>query len=142
MILTMFQKWSGATCRLERPGQLGIILLLLSIPGILAASNWQWMRDTAVRSFDEQDWALLENTVQQMLDQGADGDSQEWQNPETGNAGSVQVLDTRDTDEGICRNVLITNTAKQKAGATRLIYCRQADSSWKIDTRPQQPRQE
>lgn len=126
----------------NRPRQLGIILLLICIPGMLAASNWQWMRDTAVKSFDEQDWALLENTINRLLSSGADGDSQEWQNPETGNAGSVRILSTTDTDTETCRILLITNTARSEAGTTRLNYCRQPDAQWMIDTRPQQRKQE
>ena len=121
------------------PLQLGAILLLFSMPGILVASNWQWMRDTPVKSFDSQDWALLEKTINHMLDQGEDGDSEEWRNPETGNGGKVQIMGSMDTDKGVCRDLLITNRTKSNAGSTRLNYCRQPDAQWKIDPRPRQP---
>ena len=100
---------------------IGALLLVFSSPGVLWGSNWQWMKDTEVRSFSEQDWALLDKTITQMLVQGSDGDTQQWQNPETGNSGSVQIQDTRETATG-----------------TRLNYCRQPDGQWKIDTRPRQ----
>jgi len=89
-------------------------------------------------SFDEQDWELLENTIIQVLANDADGDSRQWQNPETGNSGNVQVLDTRKTDLGNCRNLLISNQTKPESGVTRLNYCQQPDGQWKIDHRIQQ----
>lgn len=122
----------------NRSNLIGVIVLVFLIPGVLWASNWQWMKDTEVKSFNEQDWALLDNTITQMLDQGSDGDKQEWQNPETGNSGSVQVQDTRETTTGTCRNLLISNNSKPESGVTRLDYCRQQDGQWKIDNRPQQ----
>ncbi len=114
------------------------IILIFSIPGALWASNWQWLKNAPVMSFDEQDWELLQETINQTLDKGADGDSREWRNPETGNFGSVQVLDTRITDTGSCRNLVISNTSRPEKGVTRLNYCRQPDGQWKIDTRTQQ----
>lgn len=89
-------------------------------------------------AFDEQDWELLENTILQVLNKEADGDSRQWQNPETGNSGRVHVLATREADTGTCRNLLISNQAKPESGVTRLNYCRQPDGQWKIDNRAQQ----
>lgn len=116
----------------------GVLLLVSSTPGVLWGSNWQWMKDTEVRSFSEQDWVLLDKTITQMLVQGSDGDTQQWQNPQTGNSGSVQIQDTRETAAGTCRNLLISNNSEPGSGTTRLNYCRQPDGQWKIDTRPQQ----
>lgn len=117
---------------------ISLIVIALLIPGVPWASNWQWMKDTEVMSFDEQDWALLENTITQMLNQGSDGDKQQWQNPQTGNSGTVQIQDTRETIAGTCRLLLISNNAKPESGFTRMNYCKQQDGQWKIDPRPQQ----
>jgi len=115
------------------------IILMFSVPGMLLASNWQWLKDAPVMSFDEQDWKLLQETINQTLNKDSDGDSRQWNNPETGNSGTVQVLDTRDTDTGLCRNLVISNSSKPEKEVTRLNYCRQPDGQWKIDTRvPQQ----
>ena len=89
-------------------------------------------------SFAEQDWELLQETINQTLDNAADGDSNQWSNAETGNSGNVQVLDTRKTDTGTCRNLVISNSSKPENGVTRLNYCRQTDGLWKIDTRARQ----
>lgn len=118
-----------------------VIILMFSIPGALLASNWQWLKDTPVMSFDERDWELLQETINQTLDEDSDGESRQWNNPETGNSGTVQVLDTRDTDTGHCRNLVISNSASPKKGVTRLNYCRQLDGQWKIDTRALQQQQ-
>ena len=117
---------------------ISLVVIVLLLPGVPWASNWQWMKDTEVMSFDEQDWALLENTITQMLNQGSDGDRQQWQNPQTGNSGTVQIQDTRETTAGTCRLLLISNDAKPESGFTRMNYCKQQDGQWKIDPRPQQ----
>ncbi len=109
-----------------------VIILIFLVPGALWASNWQWLKDTTVVAFDEQDWQLLQQTVIQSLNKDPDGKSRQWSNPDTDNSGRVQVLDTRDTDAGICRNLLISNDSSSNTGVTRLNYCKQPDGQWKI----------
>jgi surface antigen len=115
-------------------------ILIFAIPGVCLASNWQWLKDAPVTSFDEQDWELLQETISQTLNKDSDGDSRQWDNPETGNSGTVKVIDTRDGSTGPCRKLVISNGALPEKGVTRLNYCRQPDGQWKIDPRvpPQQ----
>ena len=119
----------------------GVIILLCCIPGTMWASNWQWLKDSPVMSFDEKDWKLLNNAIDQMLNEGADGDRRQWQNPQTGNSGSVQVVDTSNTDTGTCRNLVISNNSKPENGVTRLNFCQQQDGQWKVDNRTRKIRQ-
>lgn len=116
-----------------------VLILGVSFSGLLQASNWQWLKDAPLMSFDEQDMELLGETIHQALEQDTDGNRRDWHNPKTGHSGDIQVLDTRETDVGKCRLLLISNKAKPEKGVSRLTYCRQPDGEWKIDNRKKMP---
>ena len=119
----MFAQWISA------------FVLILCIPSIASAVNFQWLTDSAAQEFTEQDWVVFSDALDSALNQAEDGGIQQWSNEQSGNSGSIEVDNTRQTEHGTCRQVITTNRTARQLGTSNLTMCLQPDGSWKIDNR-------
>lgn len=91
------------------------------------------MGQSVGRSLDRADEMAMERSAQYSLEHNRSGNSTTWENPDTGNSGSVTPVRTYETAQGApCREYLQTIRV---GGEDRQAYgtaCRQADGSWKI----------
>ena len=110
-------------------------VLILCIPSIASAVNFQWLTDSAAQEFTEQDWVVFSDALDSALNQAEDGGIQQWSNEQSGNSGSIEVDNTRQTEHGTCRQVITTNRTARQLGTSNLTMCLQPDGSWKIDNR-------
>ena len=82
---------------------------------------------------DERDRLLAGQTIQQTLELGPDQSQGQWNNPNTGNSGTVVPTATHTGSTGQpCREFITTvkiGGVEQQGYGTA---CRQADGSWKI----------
>lgn len=69
------------------------------------------------------------------LEHAADGSATRWENPETGNNGSITPLTTTEGENGICREARIVNRSGQFSGDSTHRFCRQADGAWLVQRR-------
>jgi surface antigen len=104
--------------------------LVLSLP--VSAVNWNFLRYAPTNHFTEQDWELLRQAGREALAQGADGDIQGWNNPDTGAYGTIQPLDTTEREGMTCRRVVIYNNAGGASGTSRFTFCKQEDGTWRV----------
>ncbi len=82
---------------------------------------------------DERDRLLMGQTFQQALEKAPNNTVSQWQNPNTGNSGTITPTVTHTTSNGTpCREftqtVYIGGQPQQAYGTA----CRQADGSWRI----------
>ena len=106
-------------------------MLFLIVSGS-QASNWQWLRNTGLESLSEADWNILFSTLDSALDTAADGESLNWHNPESGNNGQIQLIDTPPAEERRCRRVRITTEATGTPDAEPLTFCKNPEGHWLI----------
>jgi surface antigen len=81
------------------------------------------------RSLDRADNQYASQTASQAFNTGS---ATRWQNPESGNYGTVTPMRTIETNSGVCREFQQTVTI---GGRTERAYgtaCQQPDGSWKI----------
>ena len=106
----------------------------------LAAPHWvAWpaRRSAAarvsLRRLRSADQLYAERTADQALETNPTGQSSTWNNPDSGNSGTITPTRTSYTDSGQpCREYQQTATI---GGETQQAYgtaCRQADGSWRI----------
>ena len=85
------------------------------------------------KSLDKADQLYAERTADQALETNPTGQSSTWNNPDSGNSGTLTPTSTSYTDSGQpCREYQQTVTI---GGETQQAYgtaCRQADGSWRI----------
>lgn len=85
------------------------------------------------RSLDNADRAAANRATTQSLNSGRVGDSIRWNNPNSGNSGTVRTTrDGYDNDGRYCReyqhNVVVGGKTQQAYGNA----CRQPDGSWQV----------
>lgn len=74
-----------------------------------------------------------ERTGQESLEYYRSGTQGRWQNPDTGNAGTITPTRTYQRDDGTyCREFELMVIAGGLSGQTRGTACRQPDASWRL----------
>ena len=100
---------------------------------ILGVASGALIGNNIGAQLDEKDRLLAGQTIQQTLELGPDRSQGQWQNPNTGNSGTVTPTATHTGSTGQpCREFITTvkiGGVEQQGYGTA---CRQADGSWKI----------
>jgi surface antigen len=76
------------------------------------------------------------------LEHGADGTESRWENPQTGNTGSITPLNTTEGENGVCREARIVNRSRNASGDATYLFCRQADGNWMVQRHRSEPREQ
>jgi surface antigen len=97
---------------------------------VQAQAAWSWMTESAISKFTSEDIGLLKNAGRDALNNQPDQSEVPWNNPDTGNSGSITVTNTRQVDDRTCRNALLKNNAENIKGTLRLVLCQQTDGTW------------
>jgi surface antigen len=84
------------------------------------------------RSLDHADRLAMERTTRTALETGRIGEPVRWQNPHTGNFGTVTPVATTESDGTVCRTYEQTITMGGRTETGYGTACRQPDGSWRI----------
>ena len=85
------------------------------------------------KSLDRADRVALQQTTQQSLETAPVGTTSSWQNPDSGNSGTVTPANTFQNSDGTyCREFSQTVTVGGRTEEGYGTACRQPDGSWKI----------
>ena len=85
------------------------------------------------KTLDRADRNNMQRTSQQALEKTRTGSVSKWQNPDSGNSGTVRPTKTFQTASGkYCREYQQTVTVGGKTETAYGTACRQPDGSWKI----------
>ena len=113
----------------------GAICLICLTPPLYAANVW-FAHDMPISQMTEADIEIFSSAAEEALENAPDGDTRQWENPETGAGGALTPLSTSEQDGLRCRRLEIANEANGKTARTEFDYCRQADGSWKVLSAP------
>ena len=92
--------------------------------------NTLFLRDAPVAYFSAKDWTLFMDTLNQALNDGADGVTSRWENPSTGSRGEITPLDRRETNGTTCRNTRVVTSSQGLTARSDYLLCRAADGEW------------
>lgn len=84
------------------------------------------------RRLDERDRAMMGNTTQQALDRAPNNQTLSWNNPDSGNSGTVTPTTNYSKSGAQCRDFTSTVNAGGQSDAQRGTACKQPDGSWQI----------
>jgi surface antigen len=117
-----------------------LLLLLAAIPLSVSPAAAQFgVHFRNAPKLTPADLAMVRKLVRQDLTGKPNGTTLDWKNPQSGNSGSVTLLDTFRSSGRDCRRVrYIVQPASSQSSAAEtntyvLINCRLADGSWKLD---------
>jgi len=108
-----------------------ISALLITGTTTATAQNTLFLRDSPIAFMDDQDEAILRETIDAML-AAPDGTATDWMNPATGSKGRVQVLDTGEDFDTTCRHIRILNETATRRGGGTYRLCLAKDGIWKF----------
>jgi surface antigen len=100
----------------------------------VGAIEYGFLDQAALRYFNPQDVAMMEETIEAALDEAADGETRPWENPATGSSGEVTPLETYPRDDLTCRRARVVNRALRATDTAKgsvLDFCR-IGGVWKI----------
>jgi surface antigen len=110
----------------------GFLVAVLAAAAPALASNLNFMKDTPYTHFTDEDHKIFNETLNDTLNNGADGESRAWSNPKTKAGGEVKPLKTFERKGTPCRTVYIANKAKGRSASSKYNFCKQASGTWAL----------
>jgi surface antigen len=105
------------------------VVALLAMTSAQAA-NLAFMKDAPIARFTDQDMQLFTQTLNGVLDSGADGEARKWSNPDTKAGGEVKAIKSFARDAMPCRRVAIKNKAKGRSNSGQYNFCKKPTGEW------------
>jgi hypothetical protein len=109
-----------------------VSLAALVVSASAFGQGYRWLDTSPIQHFTDEDWTLLRSTARDVLDNGADGSEDSWENSDSGASGSIKVLNTYEKDGLRCRRTYFANSAGGFHGTGIFNLCKVADGTWKI----------
>lgn len=109
-----------------------IALALAAASTTAPAQNWiGLLKNTPAERFDEEDLRLFLDASRKMLNEGADGQTQAWENPKTRARGDITVLKSFESKGRPCKEVRVRNEVPGRKGSGKLSLCK-VDDKWRL----------
>lgn len=93
--------------------------------------TYSFLRDTPAESFTDEDWKIFKEALNGALNDAKDGETRGWENPATGTSGEITILKTVRKGKLDCREVKLTNQAKDRKRTSGQAFCISDDGLWK-----------
>jgi len=114
------------------------VLVMVMTPAALA-QNIDFLHRGPVAYLGDADRQILKDTFNAALNDAADGETVRWSNPDSGNNGTIEVLDTHEDYGTTCRSVRTFTQADGREGGGVYRLCRADDDTWQFAPRRRQP---
>ena len=115
-----------------------LVLLAISASVLVAsqftmASQLRWLNYSPVSFFNDKDWEMARATARNALDNTADGETVNWDNPESKNGGSMTLVSTSNDGGSNCRTMKIHNYSRNGMTGTAVYdFCKNTENEWKV----------
>jgi surface antigen len=112
----------------------GVIAAIISAAA-LAQNSLGFLHDAPVGYFTSDDFAMMQTATSAVLSSTERGATKTWQNPATGNSGSITLLAAFTSTEGRdCKRLRVENHTPEISGSSTVKVCRFPDGGWLIDS--------
>ena len=105
-------------------------ILVSAVPAL--AGNLGFMKDAPYGQFTEQDLVVFNETLNDVLSHGAEGEPRAWSNPKTQAGGEMKPLKSFERKGLSCRTLSITNKAKGRTATGRYDFCKRDGGKWQL----------
>lgn len=106
------------------------ILAIVTLPTL--ASNLDFLHDTPLSDFNEEDRRLFAAAMTKTLSEASDNETRRWSNPDTKSGGEITPLRTQSRGNTVCRDVSTVNRAKGRTEKSVYSYCREGEGEWRL----------
>lgn len=110
------------------------ILLILGCFTVMpaAAFNYGFIEETPTTRFTREDNRIFNETMNDTLNNAADGETRTWSNPKTRASGEITPIKSFDRDGLACRTARIRNIARGRTGDNTFNFCKQQTGEWQL----------
>jgi len=113
-------------------------LLFTALPQAALAQNINFLHRGPIAYLNDIDRQILTDTFDAALSQAEDGETVRWSNPDSGNNGTIEVLDTHEDFGTTCRTVRTFTRASGREGGGVYRLCLADDDTWQFAPRRRQ----
>jgi len=106
------------------------LALITLFSQVAYSSQLRWLNYSPVRYFTDADWDIAKTAARNALNDGKDGVTVNWDNPESKNHGSLTPLSTNLKNGTTCRHLKIENHANGLSGMAVYEFCKKPDGKW------------
>ncbi len=99
-----------------------VVAVAVAVPAM--ASNLRFMKDSPLQHFTPEDTKMFRETLNEVLDKGADGEARKWSNPSSEAHGEIKPTKSFDRNGTPCRTLAISNSAKGLSASGRYNFCK------------------
>lgn len=103
----------------------------LAVAGPAAAQVGFFLTSPGVE-LSEEDRRLLRGALRSLLDEAEIGDARDWQNPDSGTAGTVRLTGRETIRAAACGQVAIRLSQGDARHDFDLLFCQRPDGTWGI----------
>ncbi len=107
-------------------------LILLNVVAAAQAQNIGFLTRGPVAYLSAEEQDMVREAFARALNDTADNETVEWENPESGHSGRIEVLDTHEDYGTTCRTVRTWTTAGGREGGGIYRLCKADDGSWRF----------
>lgn len=115
----------------------GALIVVALTPAALA-QNINFLHRGPVAYLGEVDKQILTDTFNAALRDAQDGETVRWSNPDSGNNGTIEVLETHEDYGTTCRTVRTFTLAGSREGGGVYRLCLADDDTWQFAPRRRQ----
>lgn len=105
---------------------------LLLAGGTVQARGWSWAKRLPISQYTEEDTAIFHKSLDAALETSEDGESLDWENPNTGVSGRITPLSREQIDGNTCRKTRFESQAGTTKNVSEFVLCRQPDGVWSV----------
>jgi hypothetical protein len=97
------------------------------------ASNWSFLRNSAVAQFDDEDVRLMMESANTVISDPNGPARRQWRNERTGHSGELQSTAAFAGPNDLrCKRLLIVNRAGSKASRSTYTLCDMPPEGWRL----------
>jgi hypothetical protein len=105
-----------------------LAVLVTAMPAM--ASNLGFLKDAPYTHFTDEDHKIFNQTLDDTLNSGVEGEIRKWSNSNTNASGEMKPLKSFERNGLACRTLWISNKAKGRSATSKLNFCKQANGKW------------
>jgi hypothetical protein len=115
---------------------------LAAVPLVAAADYMKFLKDSPLAHFKGQDYELMQQNANEVLESTEPHAKKEWHNAETGSSGLAEVHSQfTNTDGALCKRLRVFNSAGGFKSDATYAVCKYEGRGWLVhpDAQPAQP---
>jgi surface antigen len=105
------------------------LLSILAFPSF--SFDLHFLKHSPARHFTKQDWDIAKAATRDILENHESGESVIWDNPDSGNSGSLKITKVGKNSGKLCKKLQITNRVKGQEHTSSHVFCKQPEGKWK-----------